>query len=82
MSTRTAERTDQRTAPDETDGRDGPVAHVVEDPEGRGRASAWVTEARVLGTELTAVCGARFVPSRDPERLPVCGACREALSRG
>lgn len=39
------------------------------------RADA-VTEAYVLGTEVTALCGYRWVPSRDPAGLPVCPDCK------
>jgi hypothetical protein len=47
------------------------VAHIV--------AKGGVAEAYVLGTPLEALCGAVFVPSRDPKKLPVCEACKEAL---
>jgi hypothetical protein len=31
----------------------------------------------VEGTPVTALCGKTWVPSRDPERYPVCPTCRE-----
>lgn len=34
------------------------------------------TEAYVLGTEITALCGYRWVPSRSPRGLPVCETCK------
>ena len=46
------------------------MAHIVD------RRS--VTEAYVMGTPLEALCGAVFVPTRDPSNLPVCEACKEA----
>jgi Protein of unknown function (DUF3039) len=36
-----------------------------------------LTEAMVLGTPVVALCGKVWVPSRDPERFPVCPECRE-----
>jgi hypothetical protein len=36
-----------------------------------------IAEAYVEGTEITALCGKKFVPSRDPENLPVCPRCKE-----
>jgi hypothetical protein len=34
----------------------------------------------VLGEEVMALCGKKWVPSRDPQRFPVCPTCREVLS--
>jgi len=36
-----------------------------------------MADAYVFGTELTALCGYRWIPSRDPEKLPVCPECQE-----
>ncbi len=36
-----------------------------------------ITEAAVLGTPVTALCGKKWVPHRDPSRYPVCPRCRE-----
>lgn len=36
-----------------------------------------VNEALVMGTPVTALCGKTWVPSRDPERFPVCPTCVE-----
>lgn len=36
-----------------------------------------LTEAIVMGTALTALCGKVWVPSRDPEKFPVCPECKE-----
>lgn len=49
------------------------LAHIVHAPE--GRAGAVVTEARVMGLPVVALCGWRWVPSRDPERHPLCEKC-------
>jgi hypothetical protein len=65
------ERTDERT---ET----GPpkAAHIVKTEPGES-AVAKVTEARIYGTPVEALCGERFVPQQDPKRLPLCGVCKE-----
>lgn len=50
-------------------GKDGDgFAHYAQ----KGR----IAEAYVLGTEVVALCGYRWVPSRDPRGLPVCPACK------
>jgi hypothetical protein len=36
-----------------------------------------LTEALVFGTPVRALCGKVWVPSRDPERFPVCPECKE-----
>ena len=36
-----------------------------------------LTEAMVMGTPVIALCGKVWVPSRDPQRFPVCPACKE-----
>lgn len=57
---------------DDTD-NDEDRAHIVKDKD----AEAKITEARVFGTTLIALCGTEFVPKRDPEGLKVCKECRE-----
>jgi hypothetical protein len=37
-----------------------------------------LTEAMVMGTPVVALCGKVWVPSRDPEKFPVCPECKEA----
>lgn len=34
-------------------------------------------QAMVEGTPVRALCGKLWVPSRDPERFPVCPRCKE-----
>ncbi len=34
-------------------------------------------QAMVEGTPVRALCGKLWVPSRDPQRFPVCPECRE-----
>lgn|GEM_PF-65493 len=38
---------------------------------------AKLTEAMVLGTPVIALCGKVWVPSRNPDRYPVCPECKE-----
>lgn len=45
------------------------VAHLAEKNS--------VTEGYVLGTPVQAICGEIFVPSRDPEKFPLCPICKE-----
>jgi hypothetical protein len=36
-----------------------------------------VVESAVTGTAVVALCGKVWVPSRDPQRFPVCPECKE-----
>ena len=54
------------------DGDHEKFAHIVKRNE--------LTDAMVLGKEITALCGKKWIPSRDPEKFPVCPDCRERLS--
>lgn len=65
------ERTDTRATTE--DGDHERFAHVVVP------ASA-VTEAYITGEPVTALCGKRWVPTRDPKRYPVCPTCQEILT--
>jgi hypothetical protein len=38
-----------------------------------------ITEAYVMGNPIVALCGKIFIPSRDPERLPICVDCKNIL---
>jgi hypothetical protein len=50
-------------------GNEEPFAHYAE--------SASVTEGYIMGTPVIALCGMKFVPSRDPLKLRVCPICKE-----
>jgi hypothetical protein len=50
--------------------------HIVVVGEGES-AEAVILEARVNGTPVTALCGYVWVPSRDPQRHPICTRCLE-----
>ena len=64
------------------DTRTRPV-DVPQEPGDHERFSHYVekdklTEAMVMGTPVVALCGKVWVPSRDPERFPVCPECKDA----
>lgn len=40
-------------------------------------AVALVTEARIYGFPVQALCGLRFIPERDPKQYPICSKCKE-----
>ena len=66
----------------ELSNRDGDHERFAHYVRARGRdAEALVLEARVLGTPVEALCGKKWVPSRDPARFPICPACAE-LAKG
>ena len=60
------------TCPVESDadtGEDDGYAHYARKEE--------IARAAVLGGTVTALCGHRFSPVRDPQRFPVCPRCKE-----
>ena len=59
---------DRRTVPTE-DGDHEKFSHFV--PKDK------LTEAMVMGTPVVALCGKVWVPSRAPEKFPVCPECQE-----
>ena len=70
VSTGVIER--EQTRPSDPNLEEGKVAHIIrKDDQMRGY---------VLGEEITALCGEKFIPTRDPYQYPVCEACRAALS--
>ncbi len=38
-----------------------------------------VMEAMVTGTPCTALCGKKWIPSRDPRNYPICPTCKEIM---
>ncbi|MDR1791658.1 MAG: DUF3039 domain-containing protein [Propionibacteriaceae bacterium] len=38
-----------------------------------------LTEALVMGTPVIALCGKVWVPSRNPDKFPVCPMCKEVF---
>ena len=69
MSPGTETIEDRRTAPTD-DGDHERFSHYVEKDK--------LTEAMVMGTPVVALCGKVWVPSRDPEKYPVCPECKDA----
>jgi hypothetical protein len=62
----------QDTRPSDPGLEEGKVAHIIrKDDQMRGY---------VLGEEITALCGEKFIPTRDPYQYPVCEGCRAALT--
>src|SRR6266545_2597654 len=59
---------DRRTLPTE-EGDHERFSHYVEKDK--------LTEAMVMGTPVVALCGKVWVPSRAPEKFPVCPECKE-----
>jgi hypothetical protein len=59
--------TDHRPVLD--DGDHDRFAHYVPKSE--------LMKAYVDGQAITALCGKKWVPSRDPERYPICPTCKE-----
>ena len=58
--------------PSDPELEEGKVAHIIrKDDQMRGY---------VLGEEITALCGEKFIPTRDPYQYPVCEGCRAALT--
>ena len=60
---------DARTRPTTDDGDHERFSHYV--PKDK------LTDAMVNGTPVIALCGKVWVPSRDPQRFPVCPECKE-----
>ena len=38
---------------------------------------AKIVESVVSGKTVTALCGKKWIPTRDPERFPICPTCKE-----
>ena len=74
LETDVREETDLDRRIDTSDGDHERFAHIVVP------ASA-VTEAYVTGQSVTALCGKRWVPTRDPKRYPICPTCKEILDQ-
>jgi hypothetical protein len=73
-ATRTEPRPETRTQPQAGGGDHERFAHIIRTP-GRN-AEAAITEARVMGGEVEALCGKKWVPERDPAKYPVCPECK------
>lgn len=61
---------------------DEDVDTSLDDPGDHDRFSHYVKKNKIMpsaieGTPLEALCGKKWVPSRDPEKFPVCPECKE-----
>jgi DUF3039 family protein len=79
LSTETQTLPDTRTEPETTyDSTDpGDCAHIVDQRDPANDIATAVIEGR----EVTALCGYRWIPYREPQGRPVCEACVEAYGR-
>ncbi len=41
-----------------------------------------VTRAYITGEAITALCGKKWVPTRDPKGYPICPTCKERKDAG
>jgi len=67
--------TDLLTKPElkiDDDGDHDRFAHYVKKGE--------IVESAVSGKAVRALCGKKWVPSRDPEKFPICPVCKEIYS--
>jgi hypothetical protein len=58
----------------------GKCAHIVKTKPGES-AAGLVLEARVMGFTVEALCGYKWIPSQDPEKLPVCQKCKDEYDK-
>ena len=65
----------ERPVPIDTDGGDHDrFAHYARKDD--------VARAYVTGEAITALCGKKWVPTRDPTRYPICPTCVERKAAG
>ena len=75
MPVKTDERPVQAPVTIDTDGGDHDrYAHYAKKDD--------VTRAYVTGEAITALCGKKWVPTRDPTRYPICPTCVERKAAG
>ena len=58
-----------RPVPEEDDGGHDRFAHYVKKDK--------IVESAVTGKSVRALCGKKWIPSRDPEKYPICPTCKE-----
>ena len=66
------QQTEPRTTDGDTDGA-GHVAHYARKED--------ITRAAIEGGLVTALCGVKFQPVRDPQRFPVCRPCQRLIEQ-
>ncbi|CAB4568348.1 MAG: DUF3039 domain-containing protein [Actinobacteria bacterium] len=62
-----------------------PSVDLEEDDGGHDRYSHYVkkekiVESAVTGKAVRALCGKKWIPSRDPEKYPICPTCKEIFA--
>jgi hypothetical protein len=72
VETITPTETDERSTTD--DGDEHRYAHYCK--------KADIARAYVTGEAITALCGKRWVPSRDPSKYPICPQCKSLKAAG
>lgn len=60
---------------------DSKLAHIVNCPLDKESTEAWITEARVFGLLVRALCGHEWVPESNPEKHPICDRCLAEAER-
>ena len=66
------QRTDTRPIDSDVDGTSD-VAHYARKED--------ITRAAIEGGLVTALCGVKFQPIRDPQRFPVCKTCARLIEQ-
>ena len=64
--------TEERVKPTSGDGDHDRFAHYVRKED--------IVRSNVEGIPVRALCGKKWIPNRDPDRYPVCPACREIMA--
>ena len=67
--TDTLTRTETRLEEREDDGGHDRFAHYIKKEK--------IVESAVTGKAVRALCGKKWVPSRDPSKYPICPMCKE-----
>ena len=62
-----------------------PSMDLEEDDGGHDRFSHYVkkekiVESAVTGKAVKALCGKKWIPTRDPEKYPICPTCKEIFA--
>ena len=62
-----------------------PSMDLEEDDGGHDRFSHYVkkekiVESAVTGKAVKALCGKKWIPSRDPKKYPICPTCKEIFA--
>jgi hypothetical protein len=70
---------------DDTDLLTRPSMDLEEDDGEHDRFSHYVkkekiVESAVTGKAVKALCGKKWIPSRDPEKYPICPTCKEIFA--